>query len=101
MQKVVVEHVRNGSGNSIERSANSGPKILAPMNASNNKKNKGSSPSKEASKQKRKESAIEEQLGKIEQSILMNGKSIARAIETSSKQNNAMASLQKEITMRD
>ena len=68
------------------------------MNASNNKKSKGS-PSKES--KKKKESGIEEQLGKIEQSILMNGKSIARAIETSSKQNNAMASLQKEITMRD
>ena len=69
------------------------------MNTTNNKKNKGT-PGKEG-KQKKKESAIEEQLGKIEQSILMNGKSIARAIETSSKQNNAMASLQKEITMRD
>ena len=69
------------------------------MNSTNSKKNKGA-PGKEG-KQNKKESAIEEQLGKIEQSILMNGKSIARAIETSSKQNNAMASLQKEITMRD
>ena len=78
----------------MERSIASGPQNLGPVRNTNapTQSKKKASPTKE-SKAKKKESALEEQLGKIEQSILMNGKSIARAIETSSKQNNAMASL--------
>ena len=46
------------------------------------------------SKEKKKdESGQEEKLVKVDKSILMNGKSIARAIETSSKQNNLMSGL--------
>ena len=47
------------------------------------------------SKEKKKDEIGQEgeKLVKIDKSILMNGKSIARAIETSSKQNNVMSGL--------